>query len=177
MIKKKKLNKFANLLFVCLLFLLIFKLLICSETLTSKRLFTISKNRNKNIVVYDVQMHNGKIINKNPIKVYWLIYTNNKFVYKDINNLEERAYGVKILTNNNNNLVLILKAVPNRPINIQYTTNGPKAELYINHQKAYISNVYVHTATTKSIIPKVIYYIIKGINVNNGSYIEEKVFL
>jgi hypothetical protein len=150
-------------------------MLVTADVITTKRLFTISKNRNNNIVVYDIKVNNnGQIIDKNPVKVYWLIYKQNKFVYKKINNLEEKAYGIKVL-NENNNFILILKAVPSKPINIRYTADGPKAETYINGKKAYLSNIYVFT--TNNIIPKVIYYIVTGFDVNTGNKTEEKVFL
>jgi hypothetical protein len=127
------------------------------------------------MVVYDIQMNNnGTIMPNNPIKIYWLIYKQNKFVYKNINNIEEKVYGVKIL-NKNNDLVFILKSIPSRTINIKYTTNGPKAEMYINYKRAYLSNIYVYA--TNNIIPKVIYYVITGIDIIDGKTIEEKVYL
>ncbi|MDR0890792.1 MAG: DUF4833 domain-containing protein [Endomicrobium sp.] len=148
-----------------------------SATIVRKVLFTISKNQNKNIVVYDIKLNEkGEIINNNPIEVYWLIYTNKKYIKTSINKLEEKAYGFK-LTNKDNQLVLTLIAQPKRKIYIKNTPHGPKAVTYINNKQAFLSNVYVCTNLKNIVFPKVIYYTLTGTDILNGVQLLEKVFI
>jgi hypothetical protein len=60
------------------------------------RLFRITRNKNNNIVCYDVQLKDGKLDDSVPVSVYWIIPSENNKL-EGLNFIERtKAYGVSI---------------------------------------------------------------------------------
>jgi hypothetical protein len=61
-----------------------------------ERLFRITRNKNDNIVCYDVLHKDGKLLKDGPVSVYWMI-PSKKNALEGLNFLERtRAYGVSV---------------------------------------------------------------------------------
>jgi hypothetical protein len=80
----------AVLLFVCLLF-------VCSSLFArtvSKTLFKIERNKNANIVVYDVKLNStGDICRYDPIDSYWILNEKNG-KRKEVSALEKKLMDI-----------------------------------------------------------------------------------
>jgi hypothetical protein len=140
---------------------------------TSKNLFQITRNKNANIVMYDVILNTNGDINKiKPIDAYWILY-GRRGQRKEITALEKRAYGYTITFNSNGYYDLILKAVPKKIIKIVIINNEPKAKIKINNKEAYLSKIYAFA--NNSFTPRVSYYVIIGTDIETGVKITEKI--
>jgi hypothetical protein len=139
----------------------------------SKNLFKIERNKNANVVMYDIIFDSdGNINKKNPIDAYWILYT-KQGQREEIAAFENKAYGFNATDNGDNSYNLVLKAVKNRPMKIVLVNGEPKAEILINNEKAYLSAVYV--SASDALIPKVSYILLTGTNINTGEKVTEKI--
>jgi hypothetical protein len=157
----------------------LFLVLIClflynTETFAeNKNLFKIERNKNANVVMYDIRLDSsGEIDKKNPIDAYWLLYA-KQGQRQEIKSFEKRAYGYIVTKNSDNSYTLVLQSVKDRPIKIILANGTPKAEILINNEKAYLSSVYVQASD--ALIPKVHYLLLTGINPSIGKQITEKI--
>jgi hypothetical protein len=157
-------------LFLVLICLFLYTTKIFAE---NKNLFKIERNKNANVVMYDVILDSsGEIDKKNPLDAYWLLYA-NQGQRQEIKGFEKKAYGYTVTENGNNSYTLVLQAVKDRPIKIILVNGTPKAEILINNEPAYLSSVYVQASDT--LIPKVHYLLLKGINPSTGEQVTEKI--
>jgi hypothetical protein len=138
-------------------------------------LFKIERNKNANVVMYDIRLSNdGSIDKSNPIDIYWILYAKHG-QRKEITALERRAYGVRLIGGNEMYFDLILRAVPDRVIRIVTKQGDPRVEIKIDDKKAYLSTVYVFAKD--ALIPKVLYYVLMGTEIKTGMKIHEKVIV
>ncbi|MDR2773053.1 MAG: DUF4833 domain-containing protein [Elusimicrobiota bacterium] len=156
-----------------MLFALSFAVLTFAASLAfadQKNLFHIERNKNANIVVYDVVLNpDGTINSKNPIDAYW------KLLAKDgsraeLGMLDKRAYGFSVTDLGEGAYELRLKAVEGKPIKVTLVNGEPKGILKINDRDAYLNKVYVFASGIS-----VKYYTLTGTDVSTGQTIEEKV--
>ncbi|MDR3196144.1 MAG: DUF4833 domain-containing protein [Endomicrobium sp.] len=139
----------------------------------NKNLFKIERNKNANVVMYDVILDsNNDIDKKNPVDAYWILYA-KQGQREEITAFEKKAYGYTATENGNNSYNLVLKAVKDRSMKIVVVNGEPKAEILINDKKAYLSSVYV--AASDSLIPKVSYLILTGTDINTSKKVTEKI--
>jgi hypothetical protein len=140
--------------------------------IVNKNLFRIERNKNANIVVYDVLLSPDGNINKSkPMDVYWLMNAKDGR-REEISAFEKKAYGYTI-TENDGYYVLVLKAVKERPIKVVTVKGEIKGETKIDNTKAYLSKVYVFASD--DFIPKVKYITLTGTDVKTGKHVTEKI--
>jgi hypothetical protein len=66
------------------------------DPIQGERLFRITRNKNDNIVCYDVLGKSGKLDKDNPISVYWVIPSKDNKL-ESLNYLERtKAYGISV---------------------------------------------------------------------------------
>lgn len=159
---------------VALCFVLIYSFFYNMEVLAeNKNLFKIERNKNANIVAYDIRLNpDGSINKKNPIDAYWILYA-KQGQREEITAFEKKAYGFNATDNGDNSYNLVLKAVKNRPMKIVLVNGEYKAEILINNEKAYLSSVYV--SASDALIPKVSYILLTGTNIHTGEKVTEKI--
>ena len=139
----------------------------------NENLFKIERNKNANIVMYDVRvLPDGSIDKENPMDAYWIMNA-EQGQRDEISAFEKKAYGYKIKYNDNGYYDLILKAVSDRPMKIINIKGKYEAEIMINNKNAYLSRVYVFA--NDSFIPKVEYIILNGIDVETANKVTEKI--
>jgi hypothetical protein len=157
-------------LFLALIYLFLYNTEIFAE---NKNLFKIERNKNANVVMYDVVLgSSGKINKKSPMDAYWLLHA-KQGQRQEIKGFEKRAYGYTVTENGDNSYTLLLRAVKDRPIKIILLNGTPKAEILINNEKVYLSSVYVQASD--ALIPKVHYLLLTGINPSTGEQVTEKI--
>jgi hypothetical protein len=140
--------------------------------IVKRNLFKIERNKNANVVMYDIRLGNdGGIDERNPVDVYWILYAKHG-QRKEITALERRVYGLRLIGGNGTYYDLTLRAVPDRPIRIYIKQGDPRTEIKIGDKKAYLSTVYVFAKD--GLIPKVLYYVLTGTEIKTGIKICEK---
>ncbi|MDR3256701.1 MAG: DUF4833 domain-containing protein [Endomicrobium sp.] len=158
--------------YIVIVGLLFIASLVSAQTV-NKNIFRIERNKNANVVMYDVRLdNNGNIDKINPIDAYWLLYT-KQGQREEITVFEKKAYGFKVTYNDNGYYTLVLKAVPDRVIKVVTVKGEPKAEIKINNKETYLSTVYVFA--NDGLIPKVLYYILTGTDIETGMRVSEKI--
>jgi hypothetical protein len=139
----------------------------------NENLFKIERNKNANVVMYDVRvLPDGSINKENPMDVYWIMNA-EQGQRDEISAFEKRAYGYKVNYNEAGYYDLVLKAVSDRPMKIINSKGKYKAEIMINKKNAYLSTVYVFA--NDSFIPKVEYIILTGIDLKTANKVTEKI--
>ncbi|MDR1417842.1 MAG: DUF4833 domain-containing protein [Endomicrobium sp.] len=161
-----------NKIFVLFLILMSSSSILFSQNL-NMNLFKIERNKNANIVMYDVRvLPGGSIDKKNPMDAYWIMKA-EQGQRDEISAFEKKAYGYKIKYNESGDYELVLKAVSDRQMQIVSVDGKYKAKIKINNKDAYLSTVYVFA--NDSFIPKVEYIILTGIDVKTSNKITEKI--
>ncbi|MDR0724070.1 MAG: DUF4833 domain-containing protein [Endomicrobium sp.] len=136
-------------------------------------LFKIERNKNANIVMYDVKvLPDGSIDKENPMDAYWILNA-EQGKRDEISAFEKKAYGYKIKYNEAGYYELALKAVADRQMQIVNVDSKYKAKIKINKKDAYLSTVYVFA--NNSFIPKVEYIILTGVDVKTANKVTEKI--
>jgi hypothetical protein len=159
-------------IYALFLTLLIVNLIVFAQGV-NENLFKIERNKNANVVMYDVRvLPEGFIDKQNPMDAYWILKA-EQGQRDEISTFEKKAYGYKININDNGYYDLILKAVSDRPMKIVNVQGKYKAEIMINKKNAYLSTVYVFA--NDSFIPKVEYIILTGTDVKTANRITEKI--
>jgi hypothetical protein len=143
---------------------------------SKESLFKIERNKNANVVQYEVNIDSSGVIDKaNPIDAYWIMHAKDGG-REEITAFEKRAYGYKISDNEDGTFTLVLNSVKERKIKISEAGGSVKAEIDINGKQAYLSKVYVF-AKENGIIPKVQYYTLTGYDIQTGKEVSEKIDL
>ncbi|MDR1400738.1 MAG: DUF4833 domain-containing protein [Endomicrobium sp.] len=142
----------------------------------SKNLFKIKRNKNANVVMYDVRLDSkGNIDKSNPIDAYWILYDKQGQMRRsEIKAFEKRAYGFTIKYNVEGYYDLVLKAVPDTNIKVILLNGEPKVLIKINNEDAYLLTVFVF-AKYNLITTKVLYYAITGVDIKTGFQITKKI--
>jgi len=130
------------------------------------RLFFISRNLNRNIIVYDVQAPNGKLNVHEPIHVYWYNHEKNPVTTNELNFIQRKmAYGYTVTSKGNNEVKVKLKAWHKREVRICKKGNEWVALVTINGKECILTEIYAHCPTKTSCD----YMEIKGKAVADGS--------
>lgn len=89
-------------------------------------LFHIKRNKNRNEVHYAVRYDeaNCKPIDNESLFGYWLMVEKGPGVTEPIGRLERMAYGIQSQEVQGNDLIVQLKAFPDRPIRIIFSQKG-----------------------------------------------------
>ena len=158
--------------FTAFLILLFFDILSFAQN-ANMNLFRIERNKNANVVMYDVRvLPDGSIDKENPMDAYWIMNA-EQGQRDEISAFEKKAYGYKIDYNDAGYYDLALKAVSDRPIKIVSVSGKYKAEIIINKKNAYLSTVYVFA--NDSFIPRVEYIILTGTDKKTSAKVTEKI--
>lgn len=134
-----------------------------------KNIFKIERNKNANVVMYDVVLNDDGSFAKNPIDAYWLLFAKDGS-REELGMFDKKAYGFSIKANGDGSYNLTLKAVEDRPIRVLLVGGEPKGIIKINGVDCYLSKVYVQASGLS-----VQYYTLTGVNIQSGAAAEEKV--
>jgi len=154
-------------------------LLIPVESLSKNRqtqhLFKIERNKNANIVQYDVQMDaDGKLDPKEPVVAYWVRLAKEGQI-EDLKWVEKRfAYGFKTKYNaKTNTATMDMAAKINRKIKVYEVQGEYRAETIIDGQSAYLEKIFI-SSKGKGASTKVTFFELFGKDEKTGEDRYEK---
>ena len=142
---------------------------------TADRLFHIARSANKNLVCYDVNIENGELQTKHPIKVYWVDREEHPGKTEGLSYIQRKlAYGYKLVSNEGNTCVCSLSAYPKRPLTISKQEDGSYVCLItINDEQAVLQSLYVKAHPHNPL--NVEYVELRGISLKTNEVITERV--
>ncbi|MBQ9362878.1 MAG: DUF4833 domain-containing protein [Bacteroidaceae bacterium] len=131
------------LLFACVLCL-------CSSSAQDK-VFFVSRNLNRNIIVYDVQLKDGTLDMDEPLHVYWYNLEKNPVTTNELNFIQRKlAYGYTVEEQGKDEVTVKLKAYKKRPVKICRHNGKWVAIATINGKKCVLTEIYAHCPTKTS---------------------------
>ena len=143
---------------------------------TKERLFYIQRNRNKNTIVYDLNLNSdGSLNTKNPINVYWRKFQNHGGLKDDLSWLELHfAYGYRS-RKRDDQYHIKLKAYNERAIRLTLKDGKWIPLIDINGQSCVLKNLYIFADESK-LWPSVKYADIYGEDISTGELIKERIY-
>lgn len=141
---------------------------------TDHRLFHIERNKNANIVVYDVRvLPDSNLAEKDPVIVYWLKLAEGGH-RKNLKRIEKKkAYGFKVKSSEGNRLVIDLVADVGRDLVVDFHEGAYQAFIEINGSEAQLEKIYIFAEET-GLMPKVKYLELFGVDPETGEEVYEK---
>jgi len=107
------------------------------------RLFRITRNKNDNIVCYDVRHKSGRLDKENPVSVYWVI-PSKKDKLEDLNFLERtKAYGISVVKAFGQDSVDVMLKAGKKPIRVTVRGGHWVALATLDSREVAIDSVYV----------------------------------
>lgn len=138
------------------------------------RLFHIERNKNKNIVCYDLCIHNGTIDAKNPVKAYWVNMPQKS--REELSSIEKKyAYGWECKKIKENTYQMTMAAFKERTVTVTYDPKKNVAEAYVvqNGKKIQIKKI---EANTKPPLHMSVNYVkVHGVDKNSGEKIIQQI--
>jgi hypothetical protein len=153
-------------------------LLACSaaeagDPVQGDRLFRITRNKNDNIVCYDVRHKNGKLDTEDPVTVYWMI-PSKKNRLEGLNFLERtKAYGITIVKMFGQDSVDITLKAGKKPFRVTVRGSRWVALTTLDSRELAVDSVYV-MADESSTMPKVEYVEVLGRNPMTGESVQRR---
>lgn len=147
-------------------------MMVCSMAIGADRMFFVSRNLNRNIIVYDLQMKNGALDVENPLHVYWYNQENNPVTTNELNFIQRKmAYGYSVTRKGQNEVWIKLKAYNKREVHICKREGKWVALATINGKECVLTEIYAHCPSKTSCD----YMHIIGTALSDGSQQKEKV--
>lgn len=141
---------------------------------SEQRLFHLERNKNANIVVYDVRvMPDSSLAEKDPMIVYWLKNAEGgerkglKWIEK------KKAYGFDVKSREGNRLVVELVADINRNLVVDLHEGAYRAFIEIDGRQGLLEKIYIFAEETKP-LPTVRYLELFGTDLETGEEAYEK---
>jgi hypothetical protein len=164
---------------ICIVVVLVLALVTGSaqslSCISTDHLFFIERNKNKNLVQYDVCLKDDtELIDQSPVKAYWVLENGET---ETLNMVENKlVYGVysqrKLGTNR---YVINLAALKTRDIIVERVGDDYKAILLIDGKQSYLEKVYVESEESWSGLPKVHFVDVFGSAVNTNTPVKERI--
>lgn len=174
-----------------LLFLLVFNSTIGSSTVRfskdkqtlllpiphgiENQLFYLQRDPDANTVIYQLNIKNGLLDNKNPVHAFWIRYAEggNK---KELTAIQKKlAYGIHTKTVNSNTHELRLVSYPSLPLYLVYEKNRPYVYTILQDAKIILERIYVKTDGSK-LFPTVYYIDLFG-KEPNGKTLRKRIWI
>ncbi|MET3114421.1 phosphatidylglycerophosphate synthase [Pedobacter sp. CG_S7] len=142
------------------------------------QLFYLQRDPNTNTIIYELNMDTkGKIITKDPVKVYWMRYQDNG-EKKDLNYIQRKfAYGIESKALGNNQYQLNFVSYKKFPMYLLKSEIDNKYHIYVmaNNKKMLLEKVFVRIEGGTFWVPNVKYVELRGINSKNNAIITERI--
>lgn len=140
--------------------------------------FVIYRNKNKNVVVYSVNLlEDGSIDPANPLSVYWIMFENDGHPREELNMIERNsAYGatVKPRDGHPGEYEVTLASLKDRTIILKIEGGKPVGKGSINGQAdCTLERVFVYSTTSWG-LPKVQHIELHGKDASGAAVMEKK---
>lgn len=152
--------------------LTVLALLTSMSTWAQDRIFHVSRNLNRNIICYDVQLKNGKLDMSEPLNVYWYNIEHNPVTTNGLSFIQRTmAYGYSVEKKGDNEVTVKLKAYKKRPLRICKQGGKWVGITTINGKECILKEIYAHCPSKTSCD----YMELRGKAVNGGTDEKETV--
>lgn len=146
--------------------------LVANTTMAADRVFFVSRNLNKNIIVYDVNLKNGKLDTDKPLHPYWYRLEENPITTGELTFIQRKlAYGYSVEEEGDNEAYVRLKAYKKRMVKICKHNGKWVGITHINNKECILTEIYAHCPSRTSCD----YLILKGKTTADGKEEQEKV--
>lgn len=138
-------------------------------------LFFIERNKNKNLVQYDIRLtENRDLPDSRPVNVYWILENGKR---EELNSIEKNyAYGiVRQEKLDKDKLKVILAAFKGWEIIVERINDSFKAVIFINGRESILQKIYIKSEETKAGLPRVLYIELFGRTKEAGLPIKERI--
>ncbi len=143
-----------------------------STATAADRIFFVSRNLNKNIIVYDVNLKNGKLDTDKPLHPYWYRLEENPITTGELTFIQRKlAYGYSVEEEGNNEAYVRLKAYKKRMVKICKREGKWVGITHINNKECILTEIFAHCPSRTSCD----YLILKGKSTADGKEEQEKV--
>ncbi len=143
-----------------------------AASFAADRLFYVSRNLNRNIIVYDLRLKNGQLDVDEPLHVYWYNQENNPVTTNELNFIQRKmAYGYTVVSKGKDEVKVKLKAYGKRDVRICRLDGKWVAIATINGKECILTEIYAQCPSKTSCD----YLELRGKAVSDGSVQKEKV--
>ena len=147
-----------------------------AEGIIQQPLFTIERNKNANVVQYDVRItQDGALDRKEPVAVYWIRLAEEGQT-EELSWIQRTcAYGVTARVGQDGlGAELELKADIGRPIKVHKEGEQYRATATIDGVQAYIEKIFIH-ASGRGMSTTVEFIDLHGISLSNRADVYERI--
>ena len=141
----------------------------------AEHLFFIERNKNKNVVQYDVQlMENNDLREPSPMVVYWVLENGRQ---EKLNLIQRKyAYGIDSQDKlEKNKFRILLVALRDREITVERIDGFYKAAVFIGRKHSILEKVYVKSKEGFMGASKVLYIDLFGWDIQTNLSIRERI--
>jgi len=138
-------------------------------------LFFIERNKNKNLVQYDIRLtENTDLPDSRPVHAYWILENGR---HEELNSIESQyAYGVVRQEKlDKDKFKVILAAFKGWEIIVERINNSFKAVVSINGRESILQKIYIKSEEKRAGLPRVLYIELFGRTKEAGLPIKERI--
>ena len=142
---------------------------------TTGHLFFIERNKNKNLVQYDIRFtENTGLPDARPVNAYWILENGR---HEELNSIERKyAYGVVRQEKlDKDRFKVILAAFKGWEIIVERINDSFKAVISINGKESILQKIYIKSEEKTKGLPKVLYIDLFGRTKKTGLPIKERI--
>jgi hypothetical protein len=138
-------------------------------------LFFIERNKNKNLVQYDIRLTEDKdLTDLRPVNAYWILENGKR---EELNSVERKyAYGIiRQEKLDKDKFKVILAAFKGWEIIVERINDSFKAVIPINGMESILQKIYIKSEETRAGFPRVLYVELFGRTKESGLPIKERI--
>ncbi|TKC57698.1 DUF4833 domain-containing protein [Pedobacter hiemivivus] len=144
----------------------------------ANQLFYLQRDPNTNTIICELNVDkNGEVIEKDPIKVYWLRY-GEEGEKEDLSYIQRKfAYGIQAKAIGDDQYELRFVSHKNLPMYLMKSAEDKKYHVYVtvNKKKIQLERIFLRIQGGSFWLPNVKYVELKGINTANKTPIIERI--
>ncbi len=141
------------------------------------RLFYLQRTSNKNTIVYDLNMQNGVLNRNEPVRVYWIRYSDHG-EEQELSYIQRTfAYGIQAKAVAGKDAYEIhFVSSKKHPLYLERSPVDNKYRVYatVNAKKVQLQRIFIKINGGSFWMPKVEYVEIKGIDASNGKEVKDR---
>ena len=119
-------------------------------TIPKEHVFVFERSTNANYVCYDINLQDGKLCTKEPLKPYWVLGEGTRI--EDLTFLDRKmAFGVKVISAKEDEAVVHLTAYKNLPIRICKQKDKWVGIVKLNGHEFVLEKMFVRMKPTISV--------------------------
>lgn len=119
---------------------------------SGNRLFHIERSKNRNLVCYDANLEDGKLLLKSPLEIYWLNREENPGQMKGLSAIQRKmAYGYKVISRGDDSCEITLTAYSGKVLTIQKKNDKYVCTVDIDGKPAILEKLYVKASDKNSL--------------------------